>query len=379
MTETLESTPSVETTLAPPGVRRIPSLDGLRAVSIALVLVGHSSATFGYHSAISRLAVLVFGDGELGVSVFFVISGYLITHLLIREWTATGRIHLRDFYIRRAFRILPAAYAYLIVMGVLTARGWLQLNARDFAAAATFTWNYHLAAGNMWWFLGHLWSLSVEEQFYVVWPLTLVVLGRRRATWAAAIVIAVSPALRVAAYAALPRWRGHIPIMLPTRVDTLMFGCLAALTADWPRVAAAVERACAAGLHWAAAAIALVVGPAVEARLRGTYMLPLGYTVQAACITLLLLWSIRHPNRGLAKPLNWKWVGFVGVLSYSLYLWQQPFLTQLNTTWTGRFPINLLAAFLVAAGTHVVIERPFLAARAMFRPRFLAMASAGDR
>ena len=170
---------------------RIPSLDGLRAISIALVLFAHTSGTAFFPSFVFLRRHL----GNFGVRVFFVISGYLITTLLLKELDKTGRISLKLFYIRRVFRIFPAAYFYLAVAAVLLAFGLVELEWNDIVFGFTYTTNYDPVRP---WHTIHLWSLSVEEQFYLIWPATLAFLGRRRAMVAAAAMIAVAPLLRIA-------------------------------------------------------------------------------------------------------------------------------------------------------------------------------------
>ena len=134
--------------------KRIPSLDGLRALAIGLVLVEHSGCAWLPHA------------GTFGVQLFFVISGYLITRLLLEEQEKHGRINLRAFYLRRCFRIFPAAFAYIAVVSAFSPSA-----RRDIVWAVSYLMSYcqHPSI-----FVAHLWSLSVEEQFYLLWPLALV-------------------------------------------------------------------------------------------------------------------------------------------------------------------------------------------------------------
>src|SRR5262249_19081408 len=132
--------------------------------------------------------------GTFGVRVFFVISGYLITQLLLAEQAKTGAISLKGFYLRRAFRIFPASYTYVGLILIFNAVGWVALMPWDPTCALTYTVNYPPARA---WPLGHLWSLSVEEQFYLGWPALLLLLGATRAPLLAAAVLAIAPAARV--------------------------------------------------------------------------------------------------------------------------------------------------------------------------------------
>lgn len=131
---------------------RLPSLDGLRAVSIAMVIGAHAIGAFGLPGWLQPFAFII--DGDLGVRIFFCISGFLITHLLLHERKRTGSIDLKAFYVRRALRIIPVAYAFIAVLLILTALGQLHLPACNFVTALTFTKNYACAALPD----GHLWS-----------------------------------------------------------------------------------------------------------------------------------------------------------------------------------------------------------------------------
>ena len=322
-------------------------------------MIGHGSATFP-HSGWGDTALHVVGNGHLGVSIFFVISGFLITTLLLREMNRTGGINLGLFYVRRAFRILPPCYAYIATIAALAAAGAVSLGKHDLLAAATFVWNY---VGGQSFFLGHLWSLSVEEQFYLAWPILLAALKPRRAAMLAIAVIAVSPCVRVATYLLAPEQRAQIGVMGHTRVDTMMFGCLAALWYSHPRFHRAIETLNNYRAPLLAAAFLAAVTPFLAVRFKGAYMLPFGQTLEGLAICLAMLWTIRHPAGGIGRVLNCRPVVAVGVLSYSLYLWQQLFLTNLNPTISGRFPINFACCFALALTSFYLVERPSLRLR----------------
>jgi len=143
---------------------RLPSLDGWRALSILMVLGAHTTHTTGFPEELRPLFLWVF-DGALGVRFFFCISGFLITYLMLQEAERTGRMSLRDFYVRRTLRILPVYFLYLAVLLGLQCTTPLKLTAGEWAASLTFTADF--ASGQ--WLNGHLWSLAVEEQFYLLW------------------------------------------------------------------------------------------------------------------------------------------------------------------------------------------------------------------
>ncbi len=194
---------------------RIPSLDGIRAISILMVLCGHLSGAGG----MVRLSTAE-GYAEFGVRVFFIISGFLITSILLEEREDSGAINLKRFYIRRAYRIFPAAYVFMGVAFVLFRH---QLHSLDMWTAATYTSNYHYRP----WVLAHLWSLAVEEQFYLLWPAVLACVFRHR-TRVVVAVIAATPILNVTLfYSKLAE--NVVGFWFPTVADGLAMGCLLAI------------------------------------------------------------------------------------------------------------------------------------------------------
>jgi peptidoglycan/LPS O-acetylase OafA/YrhL len=153
-------------------LKRIPSLDGFRAIAILLVLFCHSRLSKGFPAGLTDVARL----SEVGVTVFFVISGFLITSLLVAEDAKNGRINLRNFYTRRILRIFPVYFlfvAFIMLWGNIEKLG---ITNNNLLHAFTFTVNFDQ---NPNWFLGHFWSLGVEEQFYIFWPVILIVFRKR--------------------------------------------------------------------------------------------------------------------------------------------------------------------------------------------------------
>ncbi len=205
--------------------KRIPGLDGLRAISIILVLGGHLAGTRNCYSA---ALYGKFGDlANLGVRVFFVISGYLITTLLLKEYAKTQTVSLKNFYIRRTLRIFPAFYTFLLAMTFVQAWGLISLKSGDLLHAFTYTTNYHYDSS---WWIGHTWSLSVEEQFYLLWPALLLLLGIRRGLFAAGALVFMAPVVRIAVWYLWPAQRAGIGWSFPTIADTIATGCLLAGT-----------------------------------------------------------------------------------------------------------------------------------------------------
>ncbi len=355
---------------------RIPSLDGLRALSIFLVVCLHSLQRI---SLTHHVGVFWYGlfNGESGVFIFFEISGFLITSLLLEEHRKRGSISLRGFYLRRAFRILPPLYLYIGIAVLLGLTGRLALNWASVASAAFFFHNLY-APGAMW-SLEHLWSISIEEQFYLVWPFILVACLRRRgdnARRAAAIfpmaVILISPLCRVVL------GRAHVAILHAAglnlfRFDFIMYGCLIALLQHSRRFEALYRAT--TRIWWLPPAV-IVVCNFLSARFQNYFDLPIGYTLSGFAMAIFLLWCTRNANSVLGRLLNLKPIVWIGVLSYSIYLWQTLWLHHGNENafapiaWIGRFPQNWIGFMVCAVASFYLVERPSLRLRALVLKRW---------
>jgi len=347
-----------------PGVRsaeHLPSLDGLRAISIVLVLLGHLNGTRGF----GRLPWIgIAGDmAHFGVVVFFVISGFLITGLLIKERKKHGRISLKMFYARRALRIFPASYLFIGTVAVCAAAGVFVLRRYDLLCAFTYVVNYKLDRS---WVIGHLWSLSVEEQFYLLWPFTFSVVNPRRGFWAAAGFVSLGPLARIMGWVFLR----HTPYadleMFPMVADSLAAGCLLAIMRDWLEGQAWYLRLLEPGPTLALAAVALTINRYVD---HYTIVHVFGGVLQNLILAVLIHRSVFHAEDGWGAFLNWKPVAFIGVLSYSLYLWQQPFLNRASTDWINAFPENLILAASAAMMSYLLVEKPLMKLRSRLRAK----------
>lgn len=344
---------------------RLPSLDGLRAISIAMVVIGHSAATARQLSPATSTVLSWIGEGGLGVSIFFVISGFLITTLLAREQHLTQSINLKNFYLRRAFRIFPAFYVYWLLIFALTLLGYVRVSRMDLFSSAVYVWNYvHRTVDT--WFLGHTWSLSVEEQFYLLWPFVLKLAKAERANGIALAVVIFAPFFRLASYFWLPSTRPLIGMMLPTRADSLMIGSLLALLAQNAAHCAILKRKAKSTLIPLAALCFFAIDAILSRRFKGMYILPVGYTLQNLMIAAVVGHVVFHDTTRLGRVLNHRTFVHVGTISYSLYLWQQLFLTSMNTTFMGIFPLNILCAFIAAELSCHIVEKPFLRMRKRF-------------
>lgn len=331
---------------------RIPSLDGLRAISIVLVLFGHLAGTRGFPVPTSVGNFL--NTAELGVHIFFVISGFLITQLLLDELARKQRIAVGRFYLRRTLRIFPPYYVFIGAMVLAQVAGWIALAPQDPLRALTYTTNYDEARS---WYVGHTWSLSVEEQFYLLWPAVLLLARTRRAILIAAGVVLVVPLIRVALWEI---WRLPIGARFETVADAIAVGCVLAGTREWLHRSPLYMRALGSPLF------AIVPVIAIAANMTHDHPLlyfAVGFAVVNICAVLCVDWAVTFWDGRVGRVLNARPLVFVGMMSYSLYLWQQPFLHRASSATIAAFPLNILLAIACALGSYYIIERPSLQLR----------------
>ncbi|WDL95493.1 acyltransferase family protein [Alicyclobacillus sp. ALC3] len=322
--------------------RYIAGLDGLRAFAVFAVIAYHLNLRFA-------------PGGLIGVGVFFVLSGYLITDILLGQWKTDGHPLLADFWIRRARRLLPALLTMLLVVVL-----WVCLFDRVQVVALRGDVIAALLYISNWWFifhkvsyfssfgrpspLGHLWSLAVEEQFYLVWPLVLSFGLRfiRRRGWWVSIILAMSLVSSLAM--ALIYQPGSDPSRVYYGTDTRAFALLigAALAFTWPseRLQTGTPRYRVLVLDFfGALGILFIVLMIWRTNEYGTFLYR-GGLVLAALATAVTIAAIVHPASQLGKLLGWKPLRWLGVRSYGIYLW--------------HYPVIVLTSPIVSTGTNVV-------------------------
>jgi peptidoglycan/LPS O-acetylase OafA/YrhL len=334
----------------------VPSLDGIRAVSFLIV--------FAAHAGLDRVI-----PGGFGVTVFFFLSGYLITTLLRMEQNKYGTISVRRFYLRRALRILPPFY---LVLGLAALAARVSVIPGGVSGHAITAQALHLA--NYWivrhgydgqpYGTGVYWSLAVEEHFYVVFPclylvLCSVVRGRRRQgmlLWTlCAVVLGWRCSLVYGQHAALDRTY----VASDTRADSILFGCALALAGnpmlDGPsRLSEAVWKRVVLP---ASTLLLLVTFVYRSPAFRETFR----YSLQGVALSPVFVMAVRYPDWGAFRILNLRVMSFLGVLSYPLYLVHHVLLGALGGVPLGpaaRALIALAMSIAVAWVIHEVVEKP---------------------
>jgi peptidoglycan/LPS O-acetylase OafA/YrhL len=341
----------------PNNTRNIPSLDGLRGVSILLVMLGHAGGTRGFPGWIPPF---VTEHASLGVQIFFVISGYLITTLILGEERNTGKISLKLFYARRTIRIFPPFYLFLFILTIGLWTGTLGLPKYNLLFAATYTMNFVPSwAGT--WVTGHLWSLSAEEQFYLVWPAAVRFAGPRRALAVAAIFAVCSPLAALAVY----RVNHDLGVRFSgVFSDSIACGCVLAGAMPWLRRRELFWTALSAR----AGGLVMIIIPLVDHRNHPKIHFLVTETMLNLCVCYCIARYTEFPKTIGGCFLNNRAVVAVGRISYSLYLWQQLFLNMNGMSLLQTFPINIATTFCCATASYKLVEQPLARLRKRLRP-----------
>lgn len=315
----------------------IPALNGIRAVAVWLVVTFHFGETV---------------NGALGVEMFFTLSGFLITLLLLREHEVTGTVSLKTFYVRRTRRIFPALYVF-VAFGVLLylVRGH-EVPWRDVIASLLYVENYYEGiAHTKDTFVGHTWSLGIEEQFYLLWPLLMLRLRHdlRKLMFALASVIALSWMLRIVMQYGIQAYPGYIYHAFETRMDQLAIGCLLAVLMKRYRLGGRWRQFLMHPLSPGAIIACIAASSLFHGHVH--YRYPFAYTIEPVLTALLILLLIAQSEHPVWRQFNHPVMRFIGRISYSVYLYQQ------LTLWTARrftesFP--LVVQYVFAWGVTLV-------------------------
>jgi peptidoglycan/LPS O-acetylase OafA/YrhL len=338
-----------------------PELDGLRGISILLIYIHH-------------LYFPLVPGGFLGVDIFFALSGFLITSLLVEEWNRRGSIRLKDFYIRRALRLMPAVFLLILITGALA----LIVDKRTATEIRQGIW-LTLSYVSNWFYafgyfsvrnpLGITWSLAIEEQFYLTWPLLLSLalrfkLQRRWIFYILTFIIAIMPLHRRMLLA-----QGANVLRLyfgsDTRADGLPIGCLVGLLVSWNLLPP--KKGFEICMKFLAAVGIIFLGYLVSYPSWMDLLLYRygGFTLVSLSVALSLIVVILYPPKFALWVLKFRPLVWIGRISYGLYLWHWPvrwfiYLKKALPASTGQLVAAVVLSLLLPTLSYHFVEKPFL-------------------
>jgi peptidoglycan/LPS O-acetylase OafA/YrhL len=333
-------------------------LDGFRAISIIMVIISHSRFCPGFPTNYSD--ELLMHLGSLGVNIFFVISGFLITNLLLVEEQKEGHINVKYFYLRRILRIVPVYALYVIFVCSFIKVDHLSFTKYNLLHIATFTTNFDAGLERV---FQHFWSLSVEEQFYLIWPATLI-LFRKHLKIVILILLLCSCVTRAFSY----KFPAYAFVSLSPFFnfsDAIFIGALGGILFFENRniVKHKIFQSYLPQIFMVGMILLFKYLPTHVNM--GIITLPFGAPIVSFSILFLILANIHDSGKITFKILNNKVIVHIGVLSYSIYIWQQFFFHGEKAIW-GTFPYNIPEVYLIALASYYLWEKPFLKLKTRF-------------
>lgn len=344
-----------------------PELDGLRGVAIVGVMVFHAGAPF-------------LKGGFIGVDIFFVLSGFLITSLLVSEFNRCGTVNLKNFYIRRMLRLAPALIVLLLVLCLASffflSSQEANSNYIDSLIALAYLSNWARAFSiHPPYLLGHTWSLSIEEQFYIIWPVLLLIVLRLFKTRHSVVMFAIAVAIVSWVFRIYLHANGatveRLYYGLDTRVDALMVGCALG-------VALASGHLTSGSRKEALSRVLVVIAPVSVACLlvfstvadhHAPYMYQYGFFSIELLTAILIMDVLLNDNSMIRRLLGMKWLVWIGTLSYGLYLWHYPIYKLMFVFGFRGVAVVIagsLTTFALTVFSYYLIEKPILKLKKRF-------------
>lgn len=345
-----------------------PSLNGWRAIAIILVVLGHAKATTAQYSFYHNFAEN-FIYQNLGVRIFFVLSGFLITSLLIKEYIKTTSINIKNFFIKRTLRIFPALYIYLLCVLIVSKIIKVDLNLDNFLGPILYLNNFNLFQGT--WLTGHTWSLAVEEQYYLIWPIIFSKLLKN--IWSICIIIILSmPILKVFWYYN-PELKNVTLEPFLSNADAIFMGSLFSIL-SFKGFFTSRQPLWYNGILFVISIVIIEMIYFFSSRgLYAPILLPFGHLLNNILIIFMIISTLINNKSIIYQFLNSKYIVHLGIISYSLYLWQQLFIIPTDL-YNGKFssflifPFNIVLALCAGEISYQLIEKCSQKIREKFIP-----------
>ncbi len=336
---------------------RLKGLDGIRGIAVLLVVIYHICEFLGPNwSHLQNITK----TWNFGVDIFFVLSGFLITWLFIKEERSYRGISLKNFYVRRTIRILPAALTFLSVIALLKIVNFsnYEINTpwSGFISAALFVKNYHPLSGNE---VGHFWSLAIEEHFYITLPSVFILSKKtKNRIFLLSTLALIAPFWKhfnLAYFGAeFVNWKRS-----DIRMEPMLYGCLLALIRDTDGLQIIKSKTFNRLPIFSVCIIYIVLSYAIRSELPG-YVNALTPSIRFLSVAIIINILIETDSKTLNQIFSSRILVFFGSISYSLYLWQQYFCYSLPRTWDKSLPFNFILAVIFACGSYYLIEKPIL-------------------
>lgn len=351
----------------------IRGFNGLRAFSVLFVVLTHLGFyTYLLEKGFYHSSLDILFSGNTGVQVFFTLSGFLITLILLKEFNRKGTISLKNFYIRRFLRLLPALIILLVIVAVFMYVKLIPRSSVGWLLSATYLYNFIPLK----WYtgeLGHTWSLAVEEQFYLLWPLALLIFSTTKKRfyvigialtlcfiaaflWRSMDISKAGVIYELSSLYMVDRW--FLPALAP-----IMVGALAAviLLEYYVKIKAALQ-----GKNWP---LMVFVFFYLLPLILPNAVLPISAFIQAIGIAVLLLWIYCNQQSVLCNFLEIKWLNYIGKISYGIYIYQGFFLRtgpEESAILAQYFPYDIILALVAAVISFELIEKPVLKLKTKF-------------
>jgi peptidoglycan/LPS O-acetylase OafA/YrhL len=332
---------------------KIPCLDGMRAIAAWSVVAYHVGAPFGF--------------GSQAVEFFFVLSGFLITWLLLKEEDRFGAVSLKGFYIRRSLRIFPPFYAYwLVSIAMMTAAHWAIPWGVMWASFFYVSNWYQAFYGAISSPVSHCWSLGLEEQYYLLWPVAFVLLRRRGASrlrWTGVAILLIW--LRRLQCMWMPDSDDYVYHAFDTRADQVLIGTWTAIALRDGHLRG-LCRFLASSAWWILVTIALLFAQfSQDDRVDWLGLRGMGFMVEPALFTVLILQVLSHPRKAGLRWLDWRVMLHLGALSYSTYLWHQLAVggarhRLMHLDPVLRVSLTILLVLVASHASYYLVELPAL-------------------